>query len=194
MITPRFNPGDQVIFEHGVWTFRHYAENGRAAYLERGDGDYCYAAAKDIRPGYKPGERQCRPVQEPGPKFCVGDQVSVYRGKLCRPKRGTVTSSQRDDAGEQGYDVKFESGEVRYVKEKDLSFLSAQEPDDECPPHYDLPIQPKVYCQQNDLPGWKWDVIKYTTRAGNKGAEQDDILKAMRCLELRLEHIIGEGR
>jgi hypothetical protein len=56
------------------------------------------------------------------------------------------------------------------------------------PAHYaNFPIDPVTFALINELPAWKFQVVKYTCRAGMKGDESDDIQKAIRHLEMRLE-------
>lgn len=56
------------------------------------------------------------------------------------------------------------------------------------PAHYArFPIDPVTFALINELPAWKFQVVKYTCRAGGKGNEEDDIQKAIRHLQMRLE-------
>jgi hypothetical protein len=58
----------------------------------------------------------------------------------------------------------------------------------ERPAHYAKHlIDPVTFAMYNDLAAWKFQVVKYTVRAGDKGSEEDDIKKAIRHLEMRLE-------
>ena len=58
----------------------------------------------------------------------------------------------------------------------------------ERPAHYaNYPIDPVTFALINDLAAWKFQVVKYTCRAGLKGDEEDDIRKAIRHLQMRLE-------
>ena len=53
--------------------------------------------------------------------------------------------------------------------------------------HYkDLAIQPAEYCYHNEMQALESSVVKYVTRHRFKDGE-DDIRKAIHCLELLLE-------
>jgi hypothetical protein len=70
----------------------------------------------------------------------------------------------------------------------------------ENPEHYaQQAIQPAEYIMQNEMDWWRGNTIKYVSRAGLKvgpgstaeEAEIDDLIKARRMIEMRLNQLRG---
>lgn len=54
--------------------------------------------------------------------------------------------------------------------------------------HYkQFAIQPSEYCEKNNLSHLESNAIKYITRCRFKGKEEEDIQKAIHCLQMLLE-------
>jgi len=71
--------------------------------------------------------------------------------------------------------------------------LTLKEPNDPTnPDHYTrYKIQPLQFIQENDLPFWLGNVIKYSLRFDAKDGVQD-LKKAKRYLEAKIAHLEGE--
>lgn len=69
------------------------------------------------------------------------------------------------------------------------------EDDIERPSHYArFPIEPVTFIMLNDLPYWAGNVVKYVSRAPFKHEdEREDIKKAIRYCEMRLEQLDREA-
>ena len=69
------------------------------------------------------------------------------------------------------------------------------------PPHYSRwAIEPITFVMRNGMEYWRGNVIKYASRAGHKylpgktpqESEIEDLQKAMRYLEMRINQLQGE--
>jgi hypothetical protein len=60
------------------------------------------------------------------------------------------------------------------------------------PTHYTVwKMQPITFIMQNRMEFWRGNVIKYVARAGFKGDEIQDLEKAIRYLEMRINELSG---
>lgn len=58
-----------------------------------------------------------------------------------------------------------------------------------------MAIQPSVYCERNKLSHLQSQVVKYISRTGKKGEEEqeiEDMEKAIHCIEMRIQ-LLKEG-
>lgn len=69
------------------------------------------------------------------------------------------------------------------------------------PEHYARwAVEPVTFIMRNDMEYWRGNVIKYVSRAGYKAkegmtqeeAEMEDLRKAQRYLEMRINQILGK--
>ena len=65
----------------------------------------------------------------------------------------------------------------------------------ERPAHYArFPIEPCTFIMTNELPYWAGNVVKYVCRAPYKGSEKENIRKAIRYCQMRIEQIEREEK
>ena len=60
------------------------------------------------------------------------------------------------------------------------------------PDHYTVwKMEPITFIMENRMEFWRGNVIKYVARAGFKGSEVQDLEKAIRYLEMRINELSG---
>ena len=60
------------------------------------------------------------------------------------------------------------------------------------PDHYERwVVEPVTFIMTNDMEFWRGNVIKYVARAGYKNDEVEDLRKAQRYLQMRINQLEG---
>ena len=89
----------------------------------------------------------------------------------------------------------FDEEKFKRDKEEYMQKISCGVDDNQVvkPQHYERwTIEPVTFIMTNDMEFWRGNVIKYVSRAGFKNNEVEDLRKAQRYLQMRINQLTGK--
>ena len=127
--------------------------------------------------------------------WCGGNFYEGFECKLCGDNNPNLIEDDYPDFVDGPIDsVSLEDGDL--IDFDDIWSEFAEEEEDDAvhePSHYTRwPIEPITYIMRNGMEFWRGNIIKYASRAGFKGDEEEDLRKVIRYAEMRINQINGE--